>query len=403
MEIEQLNVNPHIAKALKEMGYEKWTNIQEECIPQIINGKDVFGHSSTGSGKTAAFGIPIIEKIQSGKGIQALILTPTRELCIQVSESLKSFSKYMHCKITSVYGGVGIEPQIHNIKQADVVVGTPGRILDHLKRRTLNLQNIKFLVLDEADKMFEMGFIDDVEEIMSYSSKQKQMLLFSATIPSSVHHLIKKHLNNPVMIKSKIHVDKLQLNHEYYVVKKHEKFSLLVNLLKKNTNGLSMIFCGRRKDVDSVTKNLIDNGISAMAIHGGLSQNRRQYVLESLRNKKINVLVATDVAARGLDIKNVLYVYNYDSPKTSEEYIHRVGRTARAGSTGDAITLLSEHDYENFNRVLSNRSIEIKRKELPVYQQLKFSASYDSHRRFDNNRSYGHNRNGPRKFVKRYN
>ena len=392
MKIEDLNLNPKIIRAAKEIGFIDVMPIQEKCIPEILKGKDIFGHSSTGSGKTAAFGWPILEKIKFGKGLQALILTPTRELCVQVTEAIRDFSRFTDVKTTSVYGGVSIGPQIDGIKYSEIVVGTPGRILDHIKRNTISFLNIKFLVLDEADKMFEMGFIESIEEIMKYIPKERQTLLFSATLPYAVHHLIKKHLKNPTTIKSKIYVDKSLMRQVYYSIKPHEKFSLLVQLLRKNVNGLALVFCATRRVVNIVAKNLKMQGIKAMAIHGGLTQNRRLHALYSLKNKEIDVLVATDVAARGLDIKSVSHVYNYDVPKSSEEYLHRIGRTARAGMSGDAVTLLSEHDYDNFNRVLSDRTLEIHKASLPHFERVNFvsqsSFKYPRSRNFTRRNSY---------------
>ena len=372
MLVEELNLNHNILKAIKGLGYTNATQIQEKCIPEIKQGKDVVGQSSTGSGKTAAFGLPLLEKIENGKGLQALILTPTRELCVQVSDALFSFSKFTGARITSVYGGVGIGPQISAIPRADVVVGTPGRILDHMERRTINFSKVKILVLDEADKMFEMGFIEDVERILKQVSKERQTLLFSATLSQSIHQLVQRHLRHPVTIKSEVHVAKHLLKQRYYVVRNHEKFSLLVSLIKLNPSGLGIVFCGTRRGVDSVTKNLRGQGIKVMAIHGGLTQSKRMQALDSLKRESIHILVATDVAARGLDIKNVAHIYNYDVPKTAEEYVHRIGRTARAGAEGDAITLLAEHDYENFNRILSDRTLTIRKDDLPQFEKVAF-------------------------------
>ena len=232
MDIQELNLDPNLIKAVKELGFTEPTEIQIKCIPLIIEGKDIFGQSKTGSGKTAAFGLPILEKINTGKGIQALILTPTRELCVQVTDALKSFSKYTRVRTVSVYGGVGIEPQITALKTADIVVGTPGRIQDHINRRTVSFANVKVLVLDEADKMFEMGFLEAVEEILKSVPKERQTLLFSATLSKSVHHIVKKHLKSPIMIQAEERVDKTLLKQVYYNLQYYEKFSLLVHLLK---------------------------------------------------------------------------------------------------------------------------------------------------------------------------
>jgi ATP-dependent RNA helicase DeaD len=365
-------MDDQIRAMMQKAGFTELTPIQEKTIPEIKNGRDVVGQSSTGSGKTAAFAMPLIEKVHVGKGLQCLILTPTRELCIQVAHVIKQFSKGTNMQVTTVYGGVGIEPQIKSLQTTDVVVGTPGRMLDHLERRTINLHGVRYLVLDEADKMFEMGFIEDVEKIISQIPKERQTMLFSATFSSAIQGLIHKYLKNPVTVKTNLHVDKSLLNQVYYQVKAYDKFSLLVHLLKHKTEGLALIFCATRREVDVVARNLQKQRIHAMAIHGGLSQNKRTQALDLLRNNEIDVLVATDVAARGLDIKNVSNVYNYDVPKTSEEYLHRVGRTARAGNKGEAVTLLVDRDFENFSRVLENRTLEIRKLEIPQFEKIFF-------------------------------
>lgn len=377
MLFEELNLKPELLKAIKHLGFTETTGIQEKCIPSIQEGKDIVAQSSTGSGKTAAFGLPLLEKLQTDKGIQLLVLTPTRELCVQVADAMQGFAKFLsHVRIVSVYGGVSIVPQIDHLRRANIVVGTPGRILDHISRNTINFQHVKFLVLDEADKMFEMGFIEAVEEILRHIPQQRQTLLFSATIPQAVMHLVRKHLKNPMSIKGETYVHKTLLKQVYYVIPTKEKFSLLAHLLKGKPEGLALIFCATRRETDLVAKNLKLHGIQALAIHGGLTQNKRELALEALKNGHVNTLVATDVAARGLDIKSVSHVYNYDVPKSPNEYIHRIGRTARAGSNGEAVTLLSERDYDNFNHILSDRSLEIKKEQLPHFPQVAFQRGF---------------------------
>jgi ATP-dependent RNA helicase DeaD len=376
MKTEDMDIDMNLKKAIKALGFDELTPIQEKCIPAIKKGQDVVGQSSTGSGKTAAFGLPMLEKVVPGKGIQALVLTPTRELCVQVGSALKDFGRHMHIKITTVYGGVGISPQIDALRHVDIVVATPGRMLDHVSRRTVDLTKVVYLVLDEADKMFEMGFIDDVEAIIRCVPRNRQTMLFSATLGTNVLALVRKHLRSPVYVKTSSYVDTSLLHHVYYDVGAFDKFSLLVHLLSKNSEGRSLVFCARRTEVDIVARNLKLNGIFAAPIHGGLSQNKRDNSMDLLKSDKINVLVATDVAARGLDIKNVTHVYNYDVPKSSEDYVHRVGRTARAGNQGIAATLLSDRDYENFDRVLRDRSLEIKKVPTPAFQKLRFVRSF---------------------------
>ena len=374
MRFEELNINKKLLKKLKDNGFEKLTLIQERCILPIKEGRDVVGQAETGSGKTLAFGLPILDRLMPHRGIQALILTPTRELCVQVTHVFKEFGEALGIKTISVYGGVGIEPQIKNLSSSDIVVGTPGRILDHIGRNTINLRNVRVLVLDETDKMLDMGFIDDVERIISYVPRNRQTLMFSATIFDEVFRVMKKHLKNPLVVKTKSYVDTKKLRQVYYdIYNQNNKFSLLVHLIKHSTPGLAIVFCATRTESDIVASNLKKQGVNALAIHGGMAQHKRMQSLTSLRNEKIDVLVATDVAARGLDIKNVSHVYNYDVPKTTKEYLHRVGRTARAGEEGDAVTLLTRKDHDNFRRVLQDLSTDIERASIPKFKKLPFT------------------------------
>src|SRR3989344_942357 len=303
-------ISEELAKALKEAGFTELREIQEKTIPLALAGKDIIGGSATGSGKTLAFGASIIDKAEHGKGVQALIMTPTRELAEQVSMSLKKFSKYKKLFITAVYGGVGIVPQVHDLKRADVVVGTPGRLLDHLERRTLDLKNVKTLVLDEADRMLDMGFIDDVEKIIKQCPKERHTMLFSATISPDIAHIANRHMKNPVNVQSvESMVDPSKLKQVFYDVPSNLKFSLLVHLLEKEHKGSVMVFCNTRRNADFIVKNLERYGFDALAIHGGLNQNKRSMVMGKFHSSKVQILVCTDVASRGLDIKNVSHIY----------------------------------------------------------------------------------------------
>ncbi|MAF34574.1 helicase SNF2 [Candidatus Woesearchaeota archaeon] len=372
MSIDSIQLKPELNQAVKKEGFTEWTTIQEKCIPLILEGKDVVGKSKTGSGKTAAFCLPVLNKLQPGK-LQVLVLTPTRELCSQVADVFQNFGKTVGVNVVQVYGGVGYEPQEHGIQTSEILVGTPGRVLDHIERGTLNLETVKWLILDEADRMFEMGFIEDVERIISDVSSDRQTLLFSATVGEHIYKLAEKHLRDPVTIKGEDKVDHSQLKQEYFVVDRREKFSALVHFLREKTDGLALVFCATRREASLVAKNLQNNKVKAMGIHGGMTQNKREHALQSLHDAKIQVLVATDVAARGLDIKDVTHVYNYDVPPTSDEYIHRIGRTARAGESGDAVTLLSERDYDNFNNVLEDATLKIQRGDLPKFNKVAFN------------------------------
>ena len=392
--ITGIHLQQEIAKAAEDLGYTEWTDVQKRSIPKIQEGKDVIAQSLTGSGKTAAFGLPILEKIIHGNGLQVLILVPTRELCEQVNSEMRKFSKYKKMNIIPVYGGISINPQIDNLKNADVVVGTPGRIIDHIQRKTIQLNKINILVLDEADKMFEMGFIDHVKRIISYLRQNRQTLLFSATISSQVHQIVKNYMKNPELIKVKSYIDEGSLVQHYYDVPSSNKFSLLVHLLKNESPGLTIIFCATRRMVDILSRNLYKLGIKTEKLHGGLSQSRRKQAIDMFHSKKADILIASDVAARGLDIKNVTHIINYDIPKTSKEYIHRIGRTARAGSEGKVISLLGEQDYDNFRNVLTDRALIVEKLELPEFQQIPLFKA--EHRR-DFDRKNFHKRDFDRK------
>jgi len=389
MKFEELDISNKIVEKTIEQGFDELTLIQKRCIPEIIKGRDVVGQAETGSGKTIAFCLPIIEKIQKRGGLQTVVLTPTRELCVQVTDVFKTFGKSLDIKTTSIYGGVGIGPQIKRIKTSEIVVGTPGRMLDHFHRRTIDFRNVRFLILDETDKMLEMGFIDDVEKIIRQTPKNRQTLMFSATIMGSIHSLMNRHLKNPIIIKTKSQVDKSKLHQLYYdIYNQNDKFSLLVHLLKNDTSGLAIVFCATRKESDIVARNLRKNKIHALAIHGGMSQNKRTQSLDALKNETTEVLVATDVAARGLDIKNVSHIYNYDVPKTSIEYIHRIGRTARAGENGAAITLLTAPDHDNFRRVQSNEELNIEETEMPDFEKVTFYRNVKRRKKSSYKRHY---------------
>ncbi|MBI2653697.1 DEAD/DEAH box helicase [Candidatus Woesearchaeota archaeon] len=384
--ISGIHLQPELKKAFEEMGFSEMTDIQIKTIPLIQQGRDVIGQSKTGSGKTAAFGFPILEKTIHNNGLQALILVPTRELCEQVTSEMRKFSKHKRMSIVAVYGGVSINPQFHSLRNADIVVATPGRMLDHLERGTAQLSRVKILVLDEADKMFEMGFIEDVKKIISQIPKDRQTLLFSATISQQVQDIVRHYMRSPEKVKVQEYVESAKLVQHFYSVSSRDKFSLLVHILKHESPGLAIIFCATRNRVDVLSKNLYKQGIQSERLHGGLSQNRRKQAIDMFHNKKVDILVASDVAARGLDIKDVSHIINYDIPKTSKEYIHRIGRTARAGEEGKVISLLSEQDHDNFRSVLGDRSLIVEQLKLPEFQRVPFFVS-DKRQHFGARRS----------------
>ena len=368
---EKLSLSKNLLSVIETEGFKEPLEIQEKVIPLALDGKDIIGKSETGSGKTLAFALPILEKLKKGGNVQVLVLTPTRELAEQTTNTFEKFLKNSDIEVTSVYGGVSINNQIKKIPYSDIVVGTPGRILDHLSRNTIDLSHVKFLVLDEVDRMFDMGFYTDVEKIISKCPKNRQTLLFSATISHDIDYLAKKHTKDAVTISTNSYVDPSKLKQVFYDVPGNLKFSLLVHLLKEEKSELVMVFCNTKRTVDQVSRLLQKSGIDASAIHGDLAQNKRQRTLNEFHKKNINVLVCTDVAARGLDIKGVTHVYNYDLPARADDYVHRIGRTARAKKEGKAVNLLSDRDYENFDRILrANPDVKIERKETPKIEVI---------------------------------
>ncbi len=369
MEFSDFKLPAPLLKAIHDQGYHTPTAIQEKAIPLILSGKDIIGHSETGSGKTAAFGLPMLSKLNPGQGVQALILTPTRELCMQVCDALKGFAKYLPARIVPVFGGVGIGQQINAVRTADIIVATPGRLLD-LIQRGLKLSSVRYLVLDEADRMLDMGFIDDVEKILRHTPKHRQTHLFSATLSPRLRSLVHRYMNSPVSVQAKTHVDTSLLVEQAYAVPQQDKFSLLVYCLKHETPGIAIVFCGTRRSCDKVAKNLRAQKVDATPIHGGLSQSKRINTITTLHKRGLGVLVATDVASRGLHISNISHVYNYDLPQTSDDYVHRIGRTARAGAKGNAVTFVTPQDARDFKLILRDLGRDISAKPLPTFEKV---------------------------------
>ena len=401
MKFEELKIDHDILKVINEMKFEEPTEIQEKAIPLIRNNFDVIGESATGSGKTLVFSIQIVEQNIKSEGVQSLVLVPTRELCEQISKEIKKFSKYKGLTVASIHGGVSYEPQNDILEKAEIVVGTPGRILDHIRRGSFETHKIKVFVIDEVDRMLDMGFIRDVTEIERNISPKRQTLLFSATVDSDIEYLARKFMKNPKIVSVENYVDPSLLKQYYYKASNGNKFSLLVHLLRNDKTDLVMVFCNTRRNVDFLSRNLRKQGIDAHPMHGGLTQSRRNKIIDMFRSKEVKILIASDVAARGLDIKNISHVYNYDMPKTEDEYIHRIGRTARAGNEGQAISIISERDYDNFYRITRDENISMQRLEAPNFERINFIV-YKQDRQFGNkqwrNRRYEDKPHHPRRF-----
>ncbi|HCP15565.1 MAG TPA: RNA helicase, partial [Peptococcaceae bacterium] len=321
-------------QALEEMGFEEPTPIQAQAVPLIFQGKDIIGQAQTGTGKTAAFGIPIVEKVDPNLNkIQAFILTPTRELAIQVAEEMGRISKFKRLRVLPVYGGQPIDRQIRPLRTGvHIVIGTPGRVLDHLDRRTIDLSHVQTFVIDEADEMLDMGFIDDISSILDQAPADKQTLLFSATMPDPIRRLAKKYLKDPESISvNRETVTVPQVSQVYYEVTQSSKIDTLCRILDYENYDAVIIFCRTKRGVDELVSALQSRGCSADGLHGDLTQVQRDKTMKSFRNGDTDILIATDVAARGLDIDRISHVINYDIPQDPESYVHRIGRTGRAG------------------------------------------------------------------------
>lgn len=363
MKSQSFVLSEDMTRLLEAQGITVATPVQEEIIPAIANGQDVLAQSETGSGKTLSFAIPIIEQLKRRDGLKALVLVPTRELATQVAGEFVKFSVGKHLGIVPVYGGVSINTQTSKLRQANIIVATPGRLIDLMNRNAVRLNSIKYFVCDEADRMLDMGFIRDVERIAAQLPAQHQTLLFSATVPKEIEKLAAKYLHNPKNVRFASTVKPIFLRQIYYRVTPEAKLDLLAALLGQERQ-LAIVFCNRKHITVKVSKKLTEIGIQARALNGNMSQPQREKVTDDFRREKFTVLVATDVAARGLHIDDVSHVYNYEIPKDVESYTHRVGRTARAGQKGEAISLVAtEEERKFFKQILFKYQGEITLKE----------------------------------------
>ena len=350
MKFSELGLNEDLLTAIEKHGYVEATPIQEQTIPLTLAGKDVIGQAQTGTGKTAAFGLPILEMIDTdSRDVQALVVSPTRELAIQTQEELFKLGRDKHVRVQAVFGGADIRRQITNLAHgANIVVGTPGRLIDHINRGTLKLGNVKTLVLDEADEMLNMGFLEDIESILKAVPDERQTLLFSATMPPAIKRIGVQFMTNPEHIQIAAKELTTDLVDQYYVrVRENEKFDTLTRILDIQQPELAILFGRTKRRVDELTRGLELRGFNAAGIHGDLTQQKRSQVLKQFKAGQIEILVATDVAARGLDVSGVTHVYNFDIPQESESYVHRIGRTGRAGAHGSSVTFVTnaEMDY----------------------------------------------------------
>lgn len=373
VEFKELYISEETLRAIADMGFKSPSPIQEETIPPLLEGKDVIGQAQTGTGKTAAFAIPIIEKIEANDLTQVLVLCPTRELCIQVAKEIGNLSKYKtDIKILSVYGGTQIVKQIKTLKKGvEIVVGTPGRLMDLMRRKVLKLDNLKIVVLDEADEMFDMGFRDDMKFILDATNENRQTCFFSATMGKEISEFSKIYQHNPVTIKIKAQELTVNKIDQYFIkLKEADKEETLTRLLEINKPRLAIIFCNTKRKVDRLVESLSKKSYLVDGLHGDLKQSQRDMVMKKFRNNTIDILVATDVAARGLDVNDVDMVINYDLPQLDEYYVHRIGRTARAGRSGLSYSLISGRDNERLKAIEKYTKATIKQAQIPSLVQM---------------------------------
>ncbi len=375
-----LGLESRLTDALSRLGYEEPTPIQAQAIPLLLQGFDLVGQAATGTGKTAAFALPIIQRLAQGEAVRggprALILVPTRELAIQVSEAIHRYAKDMRISVVPVYGGQAYGQQIRSLERGvDIVVATPGRALDHIRRQTLKLSQVKIVVLDEADEMLDMGFVDDIEAILSETPSERQVMLFSATLPPRISGIAKRHLKNPKEIKAladNLKTDSLPLVQQTaYIVNRSQKPEALGRILDMEDPKSAIIFCRTRNEVDELAESIKARGYAAESLHGGMAQAQRDRVIKRLRSAQIELLIATDVASRGLDIEQLTHVINYDVPASPETYIHRIGRVGRAGREGVAITLAEARDHRQLRNIEHLTKQKMKIAKVPSIADLK--------------------------------
>ncbi len=368
----ELGLSKSVIRATVDMGFEETTPIQEQTIPVVMSGRDIIGQAQTGTGKTAAFAIPLVEKIEVETGtVEGLVVAPTRELAVQVAEEINKIGQVKGIRALPIYGGQDINRQIRALKhKPQIIVGTPGRLMDHMRRKTIRLQQVAMVILDEADEMLNMGFIEDIETILRGVPEERQTLLFSATMPKPIQDLARRFMKNPefISIKNKeVTVENVEQN--YIEVQEKQKFDVLCRLLDLQSPELAIIFGRTKRRVDELSEALNKRGYSAEGIHGDLNQNKRDSVLRHFKEGITEILVATDVAARGLDISGVTHVYNFDIPQDPENYVHRIGRTGRAGKSGLAITLATPRELSHLKLIEQITRRKMVRKPIPTINE----------------------------------
>lgn len=374
MTFKEFNLKPELLKSIEAAGFTTPSPIQQEAIPVVLQHKDIVAQAQTGTGKTAAFGLPLLELMDCKGSVETVVIVPTRELAIQVSDELFKFGKFLNIKTATVYGGSSYSRQIKHISNASIIVATPGRFLDLLQKEQISI-NPKYVVLDEADEMMDMGFLDDIKEIFKYLKNKKQTLMFSATMPTPIKNLAKTVLNDPEFITiTKSEMTNTKIKQSFYVVDEHERDDALVRLFDYKDPSKAIVFCKMKKDVDRLSTYLVSQGYSAKGLHGDMEQRQREEVISAFKNGSLEVLIATDVAARGLDVKGVSHVFNYQLPFDSESYVHRIGRTGRGGQEGIAVSIVTPAEFKSLTRIQKDVGTVIESKAVPNKTDVKDKA-----------------------------
>ncbi len=371
MTFNEFNFKTNLQSAIDEAGFKEPSPIQEQAIPVILEGKDIVGQAHTGTGKTAAFGLPVLNKLKCDGSVEAVVIVPTRELAMQVSDEIFRFGKNLNVNTATVYGGQSYSRQLKHIENAGVIIATPGRFLDLLRGKKIDIKP-DYVILDEADEMLDMGFLDDIKEIFTFMPAKRQTLLFSATMPQAIKNLAKQILNEPEFITlTKKDITNSKITQTYYVVDEKERDDALIRLYDYKNPEKSIIFCRTKKEVDRLSTFLVSQGFSAKGLHGDMEQRQREEAINAFKKSKLEVLIATDVAARGLDVNDVTHVFNYHLPFDSESYVHRIGRTGRAGKEGMAVSIITPHEFRMMQKIEKNIGAKLEAKIIPNVSSVK--------------------------------
>ena len=374
MKFTDFNLKSELNKAIETAGFVEPSPIQRDAIPEVLKGKDIVAQAQTGTGKTAAFGLPLLNMMKCDGSVELVVVVPTRELAIQVSDELFKFGKFLNLKTATVYGGTAYARQIQHVKNASIIVATPGRFLDLLNKKQISIDP-KYVVLDEADEMMDMGFLDDIKEIFNFLKNREQTLMFSATMPAPIKKLAEKILNDPTFITvTKQEMTNTKIAQSFYVVEEYERDDALIRLFDFKNPTKAIVFCKMKRDVDRLATYLVSQGYAAKGLHGDMEQRQREEVIRSFKADQLEVLVATDVAARGLDVKGVSHVFNYQLPFDSESYVHRIGRTGRGGQEGSAVSIVTPAEFRSLHKIQKDVGANIESKIIPNKASVKDKA-----------------------------